>query len=146
MNRFSSLLKFRKGKSPADAQARAHEEFPKRISRSRLKLRSPGESIPRIGRHFIIGVATYSAPELALLDQIEAILNQGEPQAMDVEVFDVLECKTMSDFEAFIPGIDSVYRTPILGVMSDGKLIDQATGLAEVAAVLHRFHLLSSSS
>lgn len=145
MSDFSSLLKYRKGKSPADAQAKAHQDFPGRVSRSRLKLRLPGEPVPGTGRHFIIGVASYSAPELELLDKLEAFLGQGEPEAMDVEVFDVLACKAMSDLAAFIPGIDGVYRTPIIGVISEGKLIDQATGLSDVVSTLHRFHILSRS-
>jgi hypothetical protein len=97
------------------------------------------------GRHFIIGIATYSARELELLDKLEAFLGQVEPEAIDVEVFDVLACKTMSDFADFIPGIEGVYRTPILGVISNGKLIDQATGLSDVVSTLHRFHVLDRS-
>jgi hypothetical protein len=143
MSHFSSLLKYRKEKPPADAQAKAHEDFPTRVSQSRLKLRSPGEPIPGTGRHFIIGVATYSAPELELLDKVEASLAKAKPETVDVEVFDVLACKTMSDFAAFIPCIDDVYRMPIIAVISDGRLIDQATGLADVVTTLHRFHVLN---
>jgi hypothetical protein len=145
MSRFSSLLRHRKGRSPADAQARAREDFPGKVSQSKLKLRSPGEPIPRTGRHFIVGVATYSAPELELLDQLEDFLASAGHEAMDVEVFDVLACKTMSDFAAFIPGIDGVYRSPVVGVISDGRLVDHATGLSDVVSTLQRFHALSHS-
>jgi hypothetical protein len=115
------------------------------VSRSRLKLRSPGKPIPDTGRHFIIGVATYSAPELELLDKVEEQLGRSEAEALDVEVFDVLACKNMSDFAAFIPGIDGVYRTPVVGVLSGGKLIDHATGMPDVMSTLHRFHVLNES-
>jgi hypothetical protein len=145
MSHFSSLLKYRKGRSPADAQRKARQDFPARVSQSRLKQRSPGQSIPGTGRHFILGVATYSVAELELLDNLEDFLVKAEPGAIDVQVFDVLACKTMGDFAAFIPGIDAVYRTPVIGVISDGKLIDQATGLSDVVTTLHRFHLLSHS-
>jgi hypothetical protein len=145
MSCFSSLLKFRKGKSPADAQAKAHDDFARAVAQSRLKLRSPDKPIPETGRRFIIGVATYSAPELELLDKVEQHLERSDAKAFDVEVFDVLGCNSMSDFAAFIPGIDGVYRTPILGVISGGKLIDHATGLSDVVSTLHRFHVLNQS-
>ena len=72
-------------------------------------------------------------------------LSRTDSETTEVEVFDVLNCKKMSDFAAFIPGIDDVYRTPIIGVISDGRLIDQATGLPGVMTTLHRFHLLDHS-
>ena len=143
MNMFSSLLKYQKGKPPADAQKKAQDQFPKKVSQSKLKLRKPGQPLPSTGRLFIIGIATFSAPELELLDQLEDYLERTE--TIDVEVFDVLACKQTSDFAKFIPGIDAVYRTPIIGVISDGRLIDQATGLSEVVTTLHRFHVLNHS-
>jgi hypothetical protein len=145
MNHFSSLLKFSKGKPPADAQATAQRDFPTRVQKSRLKLRSPGEPVAATGKQFIIGIATYSAPELELMDKLEHFLEQTDAESIDVEVFDVLSCKTMSDFASFIPDIDGVYRTPIIGVICDGKLIDHATGLPDVLTTLHRFHILNNS-
>jgi hypothetical protein len=145
MSPFSSLLKYRKGKPPADAQAKAHEEFAGKVSQSRLKLRSPDKAIPDTGRHFIIGVATYSIPELELLDNLEDSLGTAVREVSDVQVFDVLDCKTMTDFGRFIPGVSSVFRTPVIGVIIDGRLVDQATGLPDVETALHRFHVLNHS-
>jgi hypothetical protein len=51
----------------------------------------------------------------------------------------------MTDFEKFIPGIGGVSRTPIIGVISDGKLIDHATGLPDVEKTLRRFNILNHS-
>ena len=51
----------------------------------------------------------------------------------------------MSDFEKFIPGLHGVVRTPVIGVIFDGKLIDHATGLSEVMSVLRRFDVLDQS-
>ena len=142
MSTFSSLLKHRKGDSPKDAQAKARSEFPKKVVQSKLRLRKPGDPLPPRGRHFIVGIASYSADELGLLDQLEDFLETASPGTTDLEVFDVLSCGQMSDFEKFIPGIGDVYQTPIIGVISDGKLIDHATGFSDVAQTLRRFKLL----
>lgn len=141
MNTFSSLLRFRKGKAPADAQYKARVGFPNRVSQSRMTLRDPARTIPPSGKHFIIGVASYAAGELELLDQLEDAIGSAS-EAPDVEAFDVLDCQTPSDFDRFIPGIGAVHRTPVIGVICDGKLVDQATGLAEVANTLRRFNVL----
>jgi hypothetical protein len=90
----------------------------------------------------VIGVATYSAPELALLDELDAALHKGREGKARVEVFDVLECTQMDDFQKFIPGINPVYRTPVVGVIADGRLVDQATGLSDVKETLARFNML----
>ncbi len=145
MNTFSSLLTFRKGKAPRDAQDKARLDFPIRVSQSRMTLRDPARTIPASGTHFIIGIATYAPGELDLLDQVEAALRGGTAEMPEVEVFDVLDCQTPSDFRRFIPGIDAVYRTPVIGVICDGKLVDQATGLAEVASSLRRLNVLDRS-
>ena len=145
MNTFSSLLKYRKGKAAADAQEKARADFPKQVSHSKFGLRNPSDLIPPSGKHFIIGIATYSAAELNLLDQVEKSLQNGKLSKPRIEVFDVLDCHQMSDFEKFIPGIDAVYRTPVIGVIFEGKLIDHGTGMANVMTVLRRFNVLDHS-
>jgi hypothetical protein len=145
MKTFSSLLEYREGKTPRDAQAKARSGFPKKVSQSKLRLRNPGDPLPATGRHFIVGVASYSADELGLLDQLQDFLEKAKIHGIDVEVFDVLSCGQMGDFEKFIPGIGGVYRTPIVGVVSDGKLIDHASGLSDVGKTLRRFKLLDHS-
>jgi hypothetical protein len=86
--------------------------------------------------------ATFVAEELSLLDQLEESLESDRAEMADVEVFDVLDCQKMSDFEKYIPGLGNVYRTPVVGVTIDGELVDHASGLAEVTSTLRRFKLL----
>jgi hypothetical protein len=142
MNLFSSLLKYSEGKNPAAAQKKARSGFAKAVSRSRLSLRTPSVPIPRSGRHFILGVALYSMEELKLLDELDQSLRSAEAPPPEIQVFDVLECQQISDFGKFVPGIDDVYRTPVIGVLIDGKLVDQATGVSDVVDVLRRFSVL----
>lgn len=140
---FSSLLKFDKGKPPGDAQKRAQLAFPKRVSRSSLILRKAGGRLPSTARCFILGIATYSADDLKLLDDIEESLQDRGSDAVRIDVFDVVDCRQMSDFSRYIPGIERVYRTPVIGVFVDGKLIDQATGISDVSNTLRRFNVLN---
>ena len=144
MNTFASLLKYRKGKPPSEAQDRARSGFAGRVSQSKLRLRTPSVPIPQLGRLFIIGVASYASDELSLLDELEGALEDSQLNA-DTEVFDILDCQDMGDFARFIPGVNGVYRTPVVGVVSDGRLVDQATGLDDVKSTLHRFSVLSHS-
>ncbi len=144
MNTFSSILKYSEGKPPGQAQKRARSDFPKQVIRSRLKLRDPAKPIPDAGKRFVLGVASYSADELSMLDQLDRVLQDRTDEV--IEVFDVLNCEQMSDFEKFIPGIESVYRTPVLGVIVNGKLIARATGLQDVLGTLQLFNLLDQSS
>jgi len=139
------LLKYRKGKAPGEAQKKARLEFPKQVARSKLTLRDASVSIPSVGQLLIIGIASYSAEELALLDGLAKSLQNGNAKVPDIAVFDVLDCQKISDFERFIPGIDGVQRTPVIGVIFDGKLIDHATGLSEVMEVLQRFNVVGQS-
>jgi hypothetical protein len=142
---FSSLLSYRRGHSPADAQKKARSAFPRKVSQSRLTLRNPEQPIPPSGRHFIIGVATYSADELGLLDELDRGLEAERRDSADIAVFDVLDCERMTDFQRYIPGIDGVYDTPVIGVMMDGKLIDRAAGLSQVVSTLRRFNVMDHS-
>jgi hypothetical protein len=143
MSKFTSLLKFTQGQLPAAAQELAHERFPGTVFGSGLRLRRPFEPIPPQGRHFIIGVASYSPPELQLLDDLETSLHQPGSISNDFEVFDVLDCHEMSDFARFIPGIAEVYRTPVLGIIIDGTLVQQASGLEDVKSALRRFSVVA---
>lgn len=146
VRRFTALLEFAEGQSPAVAQRKARSGFPGRVSKSRLKLRRRSAPLAGGGKQFLIGVATWSAEDLQLLDELDEALDQVAGKRPDVQVFDVVDCERMSDFVEFIPGIGEVYGTPVVGVFRDGELIDRATGLDEVNATLRRFNVLGPSS
>lgn len=94
------------------------------------------------GKLIIIGVASYVAEELQLLDELESSMQSNGQAPHDIEVFDVMKCQQMQDFDAFIPGMQEAFRTPVIGVIIDGKLVDKATGLSEVVNALRRFKAL----
>lgn len=140
MSTFASLLRHRKGQNPAEAQQEARRLFPARVESSRVTLRKAGQR-GRAGKQIVLGLATYSADDLALLDELDARLEEN-PELGDVQVFDVLSCRTSEDFGKFISGIGDVRRTPVVGVVTNGKLVAKASGLTDVRGTLRRLGLL----
>ena len=128
MSTFASLLANPHSIPPAVLQQRAEQRFSQKIPHSRFRLRDPSEPIPR-GVYVVIGVATYARSELGLLDEIcSSCLKWSD--WLRVDVFSVLECNSMRDFDNYIPGIKvKVDQTPVLGVWRDRKLCDLVTGL-----------------
>src|SRR5262245_12157703 len=101
--------------------------FPVAVADSPLRLWAPGDPIPSTGRRLLIGVATWSAQDLALLDGVADSLEIPAP-GLTIEVFNVADCTSPAAFERYIPGISRVFHTPVAGVWSDGQLIESASG------------------
>jgi len=76
----------------------------------------------------LVGIAPYSLPDLELLDAIKEALKQKPSCEERVQVFDVLTCASMKDFDERIPGIGQVYQTPVVGIWEDGVLVQKASG------------------
>jgi hypothetical protein len=110
-------------------QRGADELFPSIVARSPLRLWHPGDAIPRAEKRLLIGVATWSAHDMKLLDAVAAALQAPHPP-LTVDVFNVADCPTADSFKEYIPGIDGIYQTPIVGLWSDGQLVEKATGFA----------------
>ena len=75
----------------------------------------------------VVGIAFYSLPDLKFLDQL-VLACRDKKLGNSVIVFDVLSCKTMTDFEKLIPGVGSVYQTPVVGIWRDGELVETGIG------------------
>jgi hypothetical protein len=76
----------------------------------------------------LIGVATYSEPDLRLLDLLGEVLERGDENAPDIEVFNTLDCHSPDDFDKYIPGIGKVFQTPVVGAWQNGVLKAKASG------------------
>jgi putative restriction endonuclease len=101
--------------------------FPAAVSKSPFRLWSPGDPIPATGDRLLIGVATWSAQDLALLDAVSQALATRRP-GLVVDVFNVAECPSPQAFERYVPGMGNVFHTPVVGLWSDGRLVDKASG------------------
>jgi hypothetical protein len=97
------------------------------VSTSPFRLWSPGSPIPAQGKRLLIGVATWSAYDMKLLDAVAPAL-QRLPGNLTVEVFNVADCSSPEAFDQYVPGIGRVFHTPVVGLWSDGQLVDKATG------------------
>jgi hypothetical protein len=129
MRRFSSLLEARSDLSAGQQQKLALEQFAAILHDSRLHLWKPGDPIHNRGGRLLIGVASYSMPDLALLD---ALNDESETDAPwpSLDVFNCQECRSIQDFENYIPGIGKVFQTPVVGYWEDGVLKEKAWGKA----------------
>jgi hypothetical protein len=105
----------------------------------------PGRSTPPGVRRTLLGVAPYSLPDLQLVDQIREAVQQGACSGEQVQVFDVLTCATMEDFDERIPGIGPVYQTPVVGIWSNGILVEKASGARARQLILEHYRLSCTS-
>lgn len=110
-------------------QKKLDDRFPSAVSTSPFRLWSPGDPIPAGGKRLLIGVATWSAYDMKLLDAVSQALPRL-PAGLTVEVFNVADCSSPEAFDQYVPGIGSVFHTPVVGLWCDGKLVDKATGRA----------------
>jgi len=111
------------------SQKNLDARFPSVVSTSPFRLWSPGNPIPAKGKRLLIGVATWSAYDMKLLDAVSQAL-QRPVLDLTVEVFNVADCSSPEAFDQYVPGIGRVFQTPVVGLWSDGNLVDKATGRA----------------
>jgi hypothetical protein len=158
MNRFMTLFWSHRELSPGEQQRAIAREFPQAVAQGPMVWWS--ENQPPVRRRLVIGAATYSRYEMRMLDLVEEALarqnaQRGQaaasvpanlpaealalqrvpPPALRVEVFSTLDCLSQSEFEKYVPGIEPVLQTPVVGLWEDGKLRETATGAAGRALV-----------
>ena len=141
MTTFSKLLNSSSDLAPGQQQQRAAEQFPSLVQSSHMKLWQPGRDLPLNGAEVVwIAVASYSVPDLELLDAIEAKLT-GEGQNETIYLFDLSAFPDFDDFEKFLPGIGAVYQTPVVGSWTGGVLKERLSGAPARAWLARRYKL-----
>ena len=127
---------------PGDQPGYVSTRLPEALVDSPISVWQRGQSISSMGRRTLLGIAPYSLPDLELLDAVTEALKQRGPDREDlVQVFDVLTCKSMKDFDDCIPGIGQVYQTPVVGIWEDGVLIEKGSGAKARQVVIERYRL-----
>jgi hypothetical protein len=83
----------------------------------------------------LVGIApSYS---LSDVDLIGHILASGPfIRDIEIELFDVAEIREAHEVEDYIPGLDSFYHTPLVGVWHNGVLLERAEGFAARKLIL----------
>lgn len=92
---------------------------------SKLHLWKPGEPIQQTGTRLLIGVATWSEHDLALLDLIET---NCIADPVHIDVFDADCCRNPGDFQVFIPDLGAIHHSPVVGAWINGSLSRSAVG------------------
>jgi hypothetical protein len=113
----------------AERQRRVDADFAAVASSGPLRLWSPGDPIPSQGKRLLIGVATWSAHDMALLDAVAESVRAGDVD-LQVDVFNVADCPSPAAFERYVPGIGEVFHTPVAGLWCDGRLVERGPGKA----------------
>jgi hypothetical protein len=127
MTPFLNLFQNYRDRMPGEQQALIVQEFPEVVARFGFERWSatagPGSGADRL----VLGVATYSIYDMRLLDLVvNARQNWTTPR---IEVFNTLDCKSVDDLEARIPGIGMAYQTPVAGLWRGGVLREKGWGL-----------------
>jgi hypothetical protein len=125
---------------PGVLQSQARQRFASLVSGSRFDRRSKADPIAD-GRLIILGTASYSRKDLSLLDEIDNAHSRWQ-QAWTIAVFDVTECKSPADMQAYLPQDSVPPQSPMLQVWESGILRQSAHGLQAVREALCKFGIL----
>src|SRR3954468_12590839 len=120
MTPFTDLIRSSALPASADGSVRDRQRaidalFPSVVSATPIRLWQPGDPIEPTGRRLLIGVATWSVPDLTLLDELARAPSRQAP-GMVVDVFNVADVRSAGDFERYVPGIGAVFHTPVVGL------------------------------
>jgi hypothetical protein len=113
--------------------------FPSLIGASHFQLWSPGDPIPSQGTRILLGVATWSAYDLHLLDVVERALSAQNGEPLRIDVFNAGSLTRTDAFTAFIPEIKSPLQMPVVGIWRDGRLCQWGEGFAAADIVAKMF-------
>jgi hypothetical protein len=141
MKTFSDLFYEAQTLPPKDRASFVGTRLSAALSGTNIEICSVDSSPEPNGSRALIGVAPYSLPDLALLDALKRSLAEGENNREHIQIFDVLTCATISDFERYIPGIGNVYQTPVIGIWEDGALTQKASGAEARGTIIRRYSL-----
>ena len=142
MSRFKQLLSAGTHEDPAQEQEAAEREFPGTVDASLFHLWRVGDPIADSGQRCLIGVATYSESDLALLDELEIQVSDAR-STVRIDLFSVLSCSKHDDFDEYISEIGNVYQTPVVGLWIDGTLVAKGQGVDVVRGVLQKHGILT---
>jgi hypothetical protein len=103
-----------------------------------------GDPFSQKGRRILIGVATYDLPELRALAELIDAVRHTPATNETIDVFDTAACRSMEDFQHYVPGVGPALHPPIVGVWEDGELNQKASG-AEARKLLTKHFGLDAS-
>ncbi len=123
---FTALLDPDPPLTAVEGQRRASNLLPVLVSQSAMRWLPLPEPPNGTTDKLVIGVATWSRYDLALLDDLAAFATSHP--GVRVCVFDV--DRVGGEFERFVPGVGVVVQTPVVGLWSGGVLLERGSGSA----------------
>jgi hypothetical protein len=122
------------GSSTPHRQPQIDQQFWALIEAAGFNRWRVGDAICRTPRRLLIGLASYSIRDVELA---QAIISRplSERTSLVIEFFNVLDVVNMEGFQQYIPGIEPIYQTPVIGIWEDGILVRSAQGTAAVQAI-----------
>ena len=114
--------------SPGIWQRRIEKSFTQLVSDSHLNNWHTSDCIPNDKTRILVGVAPgWNELDMRILDCVEQSISNND-FLISVDVFDTSNCQSIDDLHEYIPGIDTPYQTPIVGIWKGGKLIETVWG------------------
>jgi hypothetical protein len=138
---FHELLENAGRLEPGPLQLVARQQFASIVKRSHLEPRVVGGPISCDGKYVVIGIASYSPHDLQLLDEVDGAYALWKDVAK-VAVFDLVECRDMSEVQRFLQNPVEIRQTPVVEIWEGGRLITFQTGLPKTHKVLQNAGLL----
>lgn len=127
--------------SPEDQARYITSRLAETLEGSPVSLWRVGDPIPSAGQRTLLGIAPYSLPDLQLLDALRETLERKPDRQGTVQIFDVLNCATMGDLDAYIPGIGRVYQTPVVGIWEKGVVVQKGCGAKARLFIVEKYQL-----
>jgi hypothetical protein len=133
MMTFAQIFEQRRG--TLDNGAYLRSKAPEVFSGTSLVLSEGLPTVP-LSHGALLGIAFYSLSDLQLLDDVVLRSRNSSHSCIRVDVFDVLTCKSMQDFENIFPGLAPAYQTPLIGLWEGGRLVEKGWGLRETRRIV----------
>jgi hypothetical protein len=96
-------------------------EFLAALRRHGLAYWRPGDAIASSGERLLLGIAPTSGYDMRLLDVIVEGHRQNNGQKLIVEVFNMWECTSDSEYDRRVPSLGVVFQSPVAGHWIDGR-------------------------
>src|SRR5207247_75942 len=108
-----------------EENAAQKREYLRLIAEGGMHIWSRGDPVPATGKRLLIGYVTWSGYERLLLKIVKEALTGPDRPQIRVDVFDMDDCRSVEEFNDYIPGIGEVCCAPVVGLWADGKLCEK---------------------
>ncbi len=110
--------------NPGAQQTWIKQQLPIGLAAAGVPLAQKGTGAPD---RIVMGVAEYSGDDLQMLDSVCAA---ASAIGVVLEVFLITDCKSQAEIEEYVPGVRTVFHSPVVGIWKAGSLTESSSGHA----------------